>query len=415
MTRLLELPEIRTLAILSRDGQFLFLTRILRLFAYGLISVVLALYLAQIGVSEGRIGLLLSLTLAGDAIMSLWITTQADRFGRRRMLLIGTGLMVLAGIVFSATRSFPVITMAAIIGTISPSGSEVGPFLPIEQAGLAQTIPDHQRTQIFAWYNLVGSLATACGALIAGGIVGVLQSTGNTPLMGYRAVLLLYALLGGFLFALFRQVSPAIEVTQPLAPTNRLGLTRSRGIILRLSALFALDSFGGALVVQSLVAYWFFIRFNVDTAMIGAIFFSANIFAGLSALVAARVAARFGLINTMVFTHIPSNILLMLVPVMPTLPLAVLVLLVRFSISQMDVPTRQSYVMAVVDPSERSAAAGVTGIARPIGAACAPLLSGVMLGTGWLSLPFFAAGILKIIYDLALYKSFRNLKPREES
>ncbi|MCI0712793.1 MAG: MFS transporter [Chloroflexi bacterium] len=415
MTCLLDLPELQSLSVLSRDGQLLFATRVLRLFAYGLISVVLALYLAQVGFSEGRIGLLLSLTLAGDALVSLWITTHADRIGRRRMLLLGTGLMVLAGIVFSTTDNFFLLTLAAIIGTISPSGNEVGPFLSIEQAGLAQTIPDRQRTQIFAWYNLVGSLATACGALIGGGIVGVLQSTGNTPLTSYRAVLLFYALLGGVLFVLFTKISPAIEVAEVPPRTNRLGLTRSRGIVLRLSALFALDSFGGALVVQSLVAYWFFIRFNVDTAVIGAIFFGANIFAGLSALVAARVAARIGLINTMVFTHIPSNILLMLVPVMPTLPLAVLVLLVRFSISQMDVPTRQSYVMAVVDPTERSAAAGVTGIARPIGAACAPLLSGVMLGTGLLSLPFFAAGSLKIIYDLALYKSFRNLQPPEEN
>lgn len=415
MTRLLDLPELQSLSILSRDGQLLFATRVLRLFAYGLISVVLALYLAQIGFSEGRIGLLLSLTLAGDALVSLWITTHADRFGRRRMLMLGTGLMVLAGIVFSSAHSFPLLTLAAIIGTISPSGNEVGPFLPIEQAGLAQTIPDHQRTQVFAWYNLVGSLATASGALAGGGFVGLLQSTGTTPITSYRAVLLFYALLGGFLFALFKKVSPAIEVTDLPPRTNRLGLTRSRGIVLQLSALFALDSFGGALVVQSLVAYWFFIRFNIDTAVIGAIFFAANIFAGLSALVAARVAARIGLINTMVFTHIPSNILLMLVPVMPTLPLAVLVLLVRFSISQMDVPTRQSYVMAVVDPTERSAAAGVTGIARPIGAASAPLLSGVMLGTELLGLPFFAAGSLKIIYDLALYKSFRNLKPPEET
>ncbi|HRF95271.1 MAG TPA: hypothetical protein PLZ51_08750, partial [Aggregatilineales bacterium] len=360
-------------------------------------------------------GLLLSLTLAGDVVISLWITTNADRIGRRRMLIVGACLMILAGLVFSIAETFIVLTIVAIIGTISPSGNEVGPFLAIEQAGLTQTIPNTQSTQIFAWYNLVGSLATACGALIGGGAVQLFQSLGNTPLVSYRLILVAYALLGGLLIVLFRQISTTIEVEyQPVTTNNRLGLSQSRGIVFRLSALFALDAFGGAFVIQSLVAYWFYVRFGVDIATIGAIFFGANIFAGLSALAAARIASRIGLINTMVFTHIPSNILLMLVPLMPNLPLAVLVLLARFSISQMDVPTRQSYVMAVVDPTERSAAAGVTGIARTIGATFAPVISGAMMRAGFLSLPFFVAGALKITYDLALYRSFRRLKTPED-
>ncbi|MBL8162055.1 MAG: MFS transporter [Anaerolineae bacterium] len=412
--RLFDLPEAHSLSVLTRDGRLLFVSRITRLFAYGLISVVLVLYLAQVGFDEGQIGLLLSLTLAGDTVVSLWITTRADHMGRRKMLLLGAGLMILAGTAFSASSSFIILTLAAIIGVISPSGNEIGPFLAIEQAGLAHTIPDNQRTQIFAWYNLAGSVATACGALIGGGAAALLQAAGNTPLTSYRFILLLYALLGAVLLVIFTRLSSRIELAAAPAKRAGLGIERSRSIVLRLSALFALDAFGGALIVQSLVAYWFHVRFGVDTAVIGAIFFGANIFAGLSALAAARIATRIGLINTMVFTHIPSNILLMLVPLMPTLPLAVFVLLVRFSISQMDVPTRQSYVMAVVDPTERSAAAGVTGIARTVGAACAPLLSGLMLGAGLLSLPFFAAGGLKIAYDLALYRSFRRLKPPEE-
>jgi len=411
----LALPETRVLRSLTLDGRLLFATRMVRLFAYGLVSVILALYLAEVGLQDRSIGLLLSLTLAGDAAISLWITTHADRIGRRRMLMVGAGLMILAGTTFGLTDSFILLTVAAIIGTISPSGNEVGPFLPIEQAGLSQTISDHQRTQVFAWYNLVGSFATALGALTGGGAAQALHTAGLTSLNSYRIVLLVYALLGAVLMMLFVRLSPAVETLEKPAAGSALGLHRSRGVVMRLSALFALDAFAGGLIVQSLVAYWFHIKFGVAPSVIGGIFFGANLFAGLSALAAARVAARFGLVNTMVFTHIPSNILLMFVPLMPTLPLAILVLLARFSISQMDVPTRQSYVMAVVDPAERSAAAGVTGISRTVGATCSPLLTGIFLNAGLLSLPFFAAGGLKIAYDLTLYRSFRRLKPPEEN
>ena len=411
--RLLDLPEIRSLDCLTRDGRLLFRTRVLRLFAYGMISVILVLYLAQIGFDEGHIGLLLSLTLVGDAVISVWLTTHADRVGRRQTLLFGAGLMILAGIVFGLFENYLVLILAAVIGTISPSGNEVGPFLAVEQSGLTQTIPDSQRTQIFAWYNLAGSLATACGALCAGFLTGLLQHLGTPPLTSYQVILILYALLGCLLLLTFRQLSTGVETVAPPVKQT-LGLGSSRKTVLRLSALFALDGFGGGLVVQSFVAYWFFIRFGVDAAVIGAIFFCANLISGLSALAAARIAARIGLVNTMVFTHLPSNVLLILVPLMPSLPLAVLVLLTRFSISQIDVPTRQSYVMAIVDANERSAAAGVTGIIRTMGTACSPVLSGIMLGAGWLSLPFLAAGSFKIAYDLILYRSFRALKPQEE-
>lgn len=412
--KLLDLPETRSLRSLTGDGRLLFATRTARLLAYGLVSVVLALYLASAGFDDRQIGILLSVTLIGDTLISLWITAHADRIGRKRMLMIGAGLMILAGMSFGFLDSFIILTLAAFMGTLSPSGGEVGPFLAIEQAALSQTIPAAQRTQIFAWYNLVGSLATACGALIGGSLAQALQTAQVTPMSSYRAVFLLYALFGGALMYLFSRLSAGVEVTERPARSGRLGLNRSRNVVLRLSALFALDSFGGGLVVQSLVAYWFYIRFGLEPALIGAIFFGANIFAGLSALAAARIAARFGLINTMVFTHIPSNILLMLVPLMPNLPLAVLVLLLRFSVSQMDIPTRQSYVMAVVEPDERSAAAGVTGIARTFGAAASPLLTGLLLSAGLFTVPFFAAGGLKIVYDLLLYQSFRKLRPPEE-
>jgi MFS family permease len=304
---------------------------------------------------------------------------------------------------------------AAIIGVISPSGNEIGPFLSVEQAGLSQLIPNEKRTKIFAWYNLVGSFATASGALAGGWLAQSLQSNGWTQLDSYRFVLAGYALGGLLLTALFLGLSPAVEVTVAPQTKSTLGLHRSRGIVIKLSALFALDAFAGALIVQSMIAYWFHVRFGVEAGLLGSIFFFANILAGISALLAVRLAARFGLINTMVFTHIPSNILLMLVPLMPNLPLAIGLLLARFSISQMDVPTRQSYVMAVVAPDERSAASGVTAIARSVGASLSPALTGILFGIPALfNSPFLLAGGLKIVYDLLLYRSFVTVKPPEE-
>jgi MFS family permease len=400
---------------LTPDGRLLFATRMVRLFAYGFLSVVLALYLIQLGLNETQIGVLLTWTLVGDAVVSLWITNVADRLGRRRMLMLGAGLMVFAGAAFALTGNFLLLTLAAIVGTLSPSGNEVGAFLSIEQAALSHIVPDRQRTQTFAWYQLAGSFLTALGALSGGGLAGVIQRAGGSPLESYRAVVVGYALLGLALGVLFSKLSSAVEVGQIGNLPYNFGLHRSRNVVFKLSALFALDAFGGGLVVQSLIAYWFNARWGVEPALLGGIFFGANLFAGLSALAAARIAARFGLINTMVWTHIPSNILLMLVPLMPNLPLAIAVLLARFSISQMDVPTRQSYTMAVVAPDERSAASGITSIVRTLGSAAAPLVTGALLGASLLSAPFFIAGGLKIVYDLSLYQSFRSLKPPEET
>ncbi len=399
--------------LLSTDGRILFATRLVRLFAYGFLSVVLALYLTQVGLDTTQIGVLLTFTLIGDAGISLWITTSADRIGRQRMLILGALLMLFAGVVFAITQNFVLLVIAAIIGVVSPSGNEIGPFLSIEQAALTQIVPNTERTRVFAWYNLVGSFATATGALIGGALAQALQAAGSTPLESYRAIVLGYAALGIVLALMFSRLSPQMETTRQVVSTA-IGLHRSRGIVLRLSALFALDAFAGGFIVQSLIAYWFQVRFGVEPAVLGGIFFGANILAGISALSAARIAALIGLINTMVVTHIPSNVLLILVPLMPNLPLAIIVLFARFSISQMDVPTRQSYTMAVVDPDERSAASGVTTIARSLGAAVAPSLAGILLGGPLLSAPFFIAGGLKIVYDLALYRSFRAMKAPEE-
>jgi MFS family permease len=413
---------------LSHDGALLFSTRILRLFAYGFLSVILALYLSQIGLSNLSIGLLFTLTLLGDTVISLWITTNADRIGRKRMLFAGAGLMILAAVIFITTRNFYLILAASMIGVISPSGNEVGPFLSIEQASLTQLVPDRQRTGIFAWYNLAGSFATALGALAAGGLSQLLQGLGYSPLTSYQVILVGYGIVGLTMLALFSSLSVAIEVplnrvhnhqinnsNEKPEPHRFLGLHSSQRIIFRLAALFSLDSFAGGFIIQSLIALWFTIKYGLEPAGLGVIFFGVNLLAGVSALAAAWVAGKIGLINTMVYTHLPSNVLLIMVPFMPNLYLAVGLLLLRSSISQMDVPTRQSYVMAVVEPDERSAASGITNVARTIGVSLSPVFTGLFISNPvFLGLPFIISGGLKIIYDLALYFNFRNVKPPEE-
>ncbi len=410
------------LKALTPDAWLLFVTRFARLFAYGSLSVILVFYLLGLGLTEVQSGLVLTLTLAGDVVVSLLLTTRADRVGRRRILVIGAILMAAAGLAFASTRNLFFLILAGTIGVISPSGNEVGPFLSIEQAALTHIVPATARTEIFAWYTLTGSLATALGALFGGFVTQALQQTSLSAVASYRTVVLVYAALGILLAFLFTRLSALVEVgavPEGIAPAASVatvfGITRSRNVVLKLSSLFALDSFAGGFVVQSFAAYWFYLRFGVAPATLGAIFFWANVFAGISALVATRLAARIGLVRTMVFTHLPWNILLILVPLMPNLSLAVLLLLLRFSISQMDVPARQSYTMAVVPAAERSAAGGFTGVARTTGAAISPLFVGFLFAKpSLINAPFFLAGTLKISYDLLLYYSFRTLRPPEE-
>ena len=403
----------------GRDVTVLFLTRGVRLFAYGALSVVLVLHLTAAGLTPARVGLLLTLTLLGDTAVSLLVTTRADRAGRRRMLALGAALMIGAGLLFAATTDFWWLLLGATLGILSPSGNEVGPFLAIEQAALSGAVADRDRTRTFARYTLTGSFATAAGALAGGVLSGGLQGLGWSPLASYRAVVVLYALLGVALLLLFARLSPAVEAPSSAAPAptrgSILGLHRSRGIVLRLSGLFAVDALAGGFIIQSFLAAWFHARFGAGEALLGAIFLGANLLAGLSALAAAPLARRFGLVNTMVFTHLPSNLLLLAIPFLPTLPLAAGLLFLRFSISQLDVPTRQSYTMAVVTPEERAAAAGVTGIARTVGASLAPALAGPLYAVPALAwIPFAICGVLKIGYDLALWRAFSAVKPPEE-
>lgn len=404
------LPAARRLEF-SRDGRLLFAACAVRLFAFGFLSVVLGPYLAALGLSSPLVGALFTTALAASAVVTVALTAIADRLGRRRVLVVGAALMAIGGALFAVAASVPLLALAAMLGTISPSGKEVGPFLAIEQAILPQTASDERRTSVFAAYNLVGSLAGALGALA----VGLPAAIGLPTLAGYRMLVWGYAAAALVLMGLFARLSPGVEVAVVSPqPARWLGIHRSRGVIVRLAGLFALDAFAGGFVVQGLVAYWFHLRYGVGTAALGAIFFGTNLVSTFSFLAAAPIARRFGLLNTMVFTHLPSNVLLLLVPLMPGLGLAVTVLLARHVLSQLDVPTRQSYTMAVVEPDERSAAAGLTAVTRNGAAALAPALAGLTLAVPAVGLPFLVAGGLKIIYDLSILRAFRHVRPAEE-
>lgn len=383
------------------------------MFAYGSISVVLILYLSEIGLNDYQIGLLLTLTLIGDFFISLWITTHADSLGRRKMLIAGAVLMIIGGLVFLLTKDYLILAAAAIIGVISPSGKEIGPFLSIEQAGLTQLLESKNFVKAFAWYNLAGSFAAALGSLSAGWLSELLQALEFNKENSYKAILAFYVFAGILLSIIFYYLSANIELAEGTGNELKgkmLGLHKSKKVVIKLSTLFALDSFAGGLIIQSIIAYWFFLRFDAEIGTLGIIFFGVNIIAGISALFAVQISKKIGLLNTMVFTHLPSNILLIILPLMPSLESAVILLLLRFSISQMDVPTRQAYTMGVVSPDERSAASGITTITRSIGASISPSLSGIFLANPFLiNFPFFIAGGLKVIYDLWLYFSLRKM------
>jgi MFS family permease len=397
---------------LSRDGWLLFATCGVRSLAYGFLSVILGLYLDAIGLSATAIGWVFTAALAGGAVMTMIITAIADSFGRKLLLIVGALLMALAGWVFAVSDNSTLLTIAAIFGTISPSGKEVGPFLSLEQAILPQTTRDEQRTAVFSAYNLVGSFAGALGALA----VGLPSLFSFTVIAGYKFLIWGYIASAVLLALLFALLSPAVEAKKKTdSATRNVGLRKSRGIVAKLAGLFALDAFAGAFIVQSIVAYWFYLRYQTDLSALGGIFFGTNILAALSFLAAPAIARRIGLLNTMVFTHLPSNFLILLVPLMPNVEWAIAVLLIRYSLSQLDVPTRQSYTMAVVDADERAAAAGVLSVARNAGAAVAPLFTGAILTVPALGLPFLLAGGIKVIYDLWIFAVFRHVKPPEEN
>jgi MFS family permease len=401
--------------MLSRDSYLLMAARGVRMLAYGFLSVVLALYLSNLNWSGTQIGAFFTTALAGGAVTTVVIALFADRWGRRRWLIVSALLMITSGVALALSHNFALLLFFAVLGTLSPSGQEIGAFQSLEQAALSETLPDVTQTQPYAWYNLVGSLAGALGAFIAGVIPSGLERIGWSSLASQRSLVWAFAATGVILVILFALLSKAIETKTIPTAKKRVGLDKSRGIVFKLSALFGVDALAGGLVVQSLVAYWFHQRFGIGLDILGPIFFGTNLLSAVSYLAAARIAKRFGLLNTMVFTHLPSNVLLALVPLMPTWELATLMLFLRHMLSQMDVPTRQAYTMALVAPEERAAAAGLTNAVRPAASSLAPLLSGIALQSALSGLPFIFAGGLKVIYDLALYFTFRNVVLESQS
>jgi MFS family permease len=399
---------------LIAEVRLLLAARGLRAIGDGFVSLLLPVYLLELGHGAFETGVIATATLAGSALLTILVGLYAHRASGRTLLIGAALLMTLTGIAFATFEDFWPLLLIAFVGTLNPSSGDVSVFLPLEQAQLARIVSDSGRTRLFARYSFVGSIAAAVGALGAGlpEAAADLLGTGLKPAL--QAAFLLYAGLGGLALLLYRRLPQGVASAAPeRAPAKPLD--RSRGIVLTLAALFSLDAFAGGLVVQSLLALWLFERFGLSLAAAGVIFFWTGVLSSLSYFAAAWIADRIGLINTMVFTHLPANVCLALVPFAPSLSLAIVLLLVRSALSQMDVPTRTSYVMAVVSPEERAAAASVTAVPRSLAAAASPALAGTLLAASGFGWPLVLAGGLKIIYDLLLLLMFRQVRPPEEA
>jgi len=396
--------------------------RILRTFAYGFLSIVISIYLKLIGFDVFLIGLILTSTLINSVIFTLVASFYADRIGRRKMLVIYAIMMAISGVIFFVTSNYIALIVAGLIGTINVTGTETGAFLSIEQAVLPQTVKDSKkRNTLFAFYNMVGTFAMSAGVLVSG-LPGIIQHQyGLNQIDSIRLLFLAYSILGIGVLGIYLSLSKRVELMQrrrggenqdekriPKPLTQTLS-PASKKIVAKLSGLFAIDSFGGGFVIQSIVSLWFFTKFGADLTMLSYIFSIAGVLTAFSFLASAKIADRIGLINTMVFTHIPSNILIILVAFSPTLPIAIAFYLARMALSQMDVPTRQSYIVAVVKEDERTAAAGITNISRNITQAISPSIAGSILqSVSLLFAPFLLGGLIKIVYDIALYLQFKR-------
>lgn len=414
---------------LERDGRLLLAAKMVRMFAYGFLSVILAIYLKLIGFDDFLIGLILTTTLLNSVIFTLVASFYADKIGRRKFLLLYAALMSVSGFIFTISENYFALIIAAFIGTINITGAESGAFLTIEQAILPQTLKNvRKRNTVFAIYNMAGTLAMAAGVLLSG-LPSVLQQHLQyfdivlNQIGSIKLLFALYSVLGIVLLGIYLLLSQKIEVRDNLEKqkdestqlTKISSLTpKSRSIVMRLSGLFAIDSFAGGFMIQSIVSFWFFTRFGADLTTLSYIFSVSGVLTAFSFMAAAKIADRIGLINTMVFTHIPANILIIAVAFAPTLPIAVALYLLRMALSQMDVPTRQSYIVAVVREDERTTSAGITNISRNVTQAISPSLIGVLINSLSLAAPFVIGGALKVVYDVALYLNFRNVKPPEE-
>ena len=394
-----------------RDVNRLFVAKGLRAFGDGFVSLLLPVYLLQLGFSPLQVGIIATTTLLGSGLLTLLVGLHAYRYHYRTLLLAATVLMAGTGLGFAFVSDFWPLLAIALVGTLNPSSGDVSVFLPLEHAVLSRIVEAKERTAVFARYSLVGSLVAALGSL-ATALPGVVTSSfGWSTLAAMQAMFVLYALLGGLSALAYRGLPRALstDVKQPTAP-----LTRSKKTVYTLAALFSLDAFGGGFVVQSMVALWLFQNFSMSLAAAGTLFFWTGVLTAFSYLVAVRIANRIGLVNTMVFTHIPSSLCLIAIPFMPSLAGVIVLLFIRSALSQMDVPTRSSYVMAIVLPSERAAAASITSVPRSLASAVSPFLSGWLLGVSPFGWPLVIAGALKIVYDLLLLVMFRKVRPPEE-
>jgi MFS family permease len=381
----------------------------LRGFADGLVGVVLALHLTRLGFSGFEVGALMTATLLGSALLTLAVGLAGSRFAPRHVLYAACGLMTLTGLGFAGVESFALLLVIAFVGTLNPTAGDLSVFLPTEQALLGRASDLRARTAVFARYNVAGLLLFALGSLATGLPELVVTRFGVELSSAIRAMFVAYALCGVALIPLYRGLGPASDA--PPAEAKRAPLARSRGIVLRLTALFSLDSFGGGFAVQTLVALWLFRRFDLSLAQAGVFFSVAALLSALSQLVSARLAARIGLIETMVYTHVPANLFLIAAAFMPSASLALAFLLARAALSQMDIPARQSYVMAVVPPDERTAAASVTNVPRSLASAISPLFAGALLELSPIGWPLVVAGVLKLVYDALLLWQFRAHPP----
>jgi len=408
----------RSAALLERLGVAgqpdilnLYAARAARGFGDGFAAIILPAYLLEIGFNPFQIGVVATAALLGSAATTLVVGFLAPRYDLRTLLLACAALMVVTGIAIPSVQHLAFIAVVAFIGTINPTTGDIGVHVPLEQAALAHRASDKERTHVFARYSLIGALSIAGGALAAGA-PDLLVSFGAGKIGALQAMFYAYAALG-LVGAWFYSRLPRAEVKEETAP-QATALGPSRRTVYKLAALFSLDAFAGGFTVQSLMALWLFERFDLSLAAASAFFFWSNVLTAFSYPVAARLGKRFGLVNTMVFTHIPSSVCLILAAFSPNLTVVLALLLVRSALSQMDVPTRTSYVMAVVTPAERTAAASMTAVPRSLASAVSPALSGALLSTAFAGLPLVVCGVLKIVYDLSLLFSFRHIKPPEE-
>jgi len=402
---------------ISIDGKLLLCARIVRTFAYGFLSVTLAIYLKLIGFDDILIGIILSVTLINSIIFTLFASFYADRIGRRKTLLLYTAMMSISGVIFFVTENPLALIIAALLGTLNITGSETSAFLSIEQSILPQTIKDNRkRNTLFGFYNMVGTFAMGAGILIANLPIIIQNELEFDQIYAIKLLFLFYSLLGVLVIGIYLKLSSDIEIKKEktLKPISKILNPKSKKIVTRLSGLFAIDSFAGGFAIQSIVSFWFFTKFDIDLSLISYIFSIGSLLTAFSYLIAAKIADKIGLINTMVFTHIPSNILLILLAFAPTLEIAIVFYMIRMALSQMDVPTRQSYIVAVVEEDERTASAGITNLSRNIAQAISPSITGYIIGVLSLSAPFIIGGLLKIIYDITLYINFRKIKPSDE-